>query len=312
MNKTTLEVDGHKINIERLDKVLFPTGEITKGDLIDYYNRMAGTMLPYMRGRPLTMQRFPDGIEEGGFYQKEAPDYFPDWIRRVSIRVEEEGDEQDQVICENAATLVYLANQACITPHIWLSRADKINFPDKLMFDLDPPDHDFAPVRQAAKDLHVLLADLSLESFVMTTGSRGLHIVVPLKRTLDFDSVRDFAHSAAELLAKRHPDRITIAQRKQKRQGKLFIDYLRNAYGQNSVAPYALRALPGAPVATPLDWNELDNPQLESQSYNLSNIFRRLGQKQDPWKEIMEKARSLNEAREKLEEVNQAHINNQP
>ncbi|MFN2280093.1 MAG: ATP-dependent DNA ligase, partial [Candidatus Promineifilaceae bacterium] len=106
--------------------------------------------------------------------------------------------------------------------------------------------------------------------------------------------------------------RITIAQRKQKRQGKLFIDYLRNAYGQNSVAPYALRALPGAPVATPLDWNELDNPQLESQSYNLSNIFRRLGQKEDPWKEIMEKARSLNEAREKLEEVNQAHINNQP
>jgi bifunctional non-homologous end joining protein LigD len=309
MNKTTLEVDDHKINIERLDKVLFPASEITKGDLIDYYNRMAGTMLPHMRGRPLTMQRFPDGVEESGFYQKEAPDYFPDWIRRVSIRVEEEGGEQDQIICENAATLVYLANQACITPHIWLSRADKINFPDKLMFDLDPPDHDFAPVRQAAQDLHVLLADLSLESFVMTTGSRGLHVVVPLKRTLDFDSVRDFAHSAAELLAKRRPDRITIAQRKQKRQGKLFIDYLRNAYGQNSVAPYALRALPGAPVATPLDWSELDNPQLESQSYNLNSIFRRLGQKEDPWKEIMEKACSLDEAREKLEEINQARSN---
>jgi bifunctional non-homologous end joining protein LigD len=303
MNKTTLEIGDHKINIEHLDKLLFPSDGITKADLIDYYNRVAATMLPHMHERPLTMQRFPDGIEESGFYQKEAPDYFPDWIHRVPIRVEEEGKEQDQITCENAATLVYLANQACITPHIWLSRAGKINFPDKLIFDLDPPDHDFGPVRQAAKNLHALLTNLDLQSFVMTTGSRGLHVVVPLDRTMNFDSVRDFAHNVAELLAQRHPDQLTIATRKKRRQSKIFIDYLRNAYGQNSVAPYAVRALPGAPVATPIDWDELVDPQLDSQSYHINNIFRRLGQKEDPWKLIMEQTNSIAEAQEKLEGI---------
>ncbi|MFN2246783.1 MAG: non-homologous end-joining DNA ligase [Candidatus Promineifilaceae bacterium] len=303
MNEITLEIGGHKINIDHLDKVLFPSDGITKADLIDYYKRMAATMLPYMHERPVTMQRFPDGIEESGFYQKEAPDYFPDWINRVSIRVEKEGEEQDQITCENAATLVYLADQACITPHIWLSRAEKIDFPDKLMFDLDPPTHDFEPVRHAAKNLHELLINLDLPSFVMTTGSRGLHVVVPLNRTQNFDTVRAFAHNVAKLLAKRYPDRLTTATRKQSRQGKLFLDYLRNAYGQNSVAPYALRALPGAPVVTPIDWSELDDPQLDSQSYHINNIFRRLGQKDDPWKGMMNQACSLAEAQDKLEEI---------
>ncbi|MFN2117845.1 MAG: ATP-dependent DNA ligase, partial [Candidatus Promineifilaceae bacterium] len=180
MTKSTFEIDGRNIHLEHLDKILFPEDRISKDDLVDYYKRISATMLPHLHDRSLTMQRFADGIQEGGFYQKEAPDYFPDWIHRVSIRVEEEGGaEQDQITCENAATLVYLANQACITPHIWLSRADKIDFPDKLIFDLDPPDHDFAPVRQAAKHLRDLLDSLDLQSFVMTTGSRGLHVVVP-------------------------------------------------------------------------------------------------------------------------------------
>jgi bifunctional non-homologous end joining protein LigD len=301
MTKSTFEIDGRNIHLEHLDKILFPEDRISKADLVDYYKRMSATMLPHLHDRPLTMQRFPDGIQEGGFYQKEAPDYFPDWIHRVSIRVEEEGGaEQDQITCENAATLVYLANQACITPHIWLSRADKIDFPDKLIFDLGPPDHDFAPVRQAAKHLRDLLDSLDLQSFVMTTGSRGLHVVVPLDRTMNFDSVREFAHNAAELLAQRHSDQLTTAQRKEKRGNRLFLDYLRNAYGQNSVTPYALRPLPGAPVATPLGWDELDDPYLNAQSYNMNNIFRRLGQKEDPWKRIMDQTYSLTEAQEKL------------
>lgn len=141
MSEKKVHVNGHTISVERFDKVLFPDDGITKGDLIDYYQRIAETMLPYLRDRPLTMQRFPDGIDAQGFYQKEVPDYFPGWIRRVSIRVESEGEEeeQEQVICDDAATLVYLPNQACITPHIWLSRADRLRHPDKLIFDLDPP-----------------------------------------------------------------------------------------------------------------------------------------------------------------------------
>ena len=302
MTKSTFEIDGRNIHLKHLDKILFPEDRISKDDLVDYYKRISATMLPHLHDRSLTMQRFADGIQEGGFYQKEAPDYFPDWIHRVSIRVEEEGGaEQDQITCENAATLVYLANQACITPHIWLSRADKIDFPDKLIFDLDPPDHDFAPVRQAAKHLRDLLDSLDLQSFVMTTGSRGLHVVAPLDRTLNFDSVRDFAHRVAELLARRHPDQLTVAQRKQKRGERLLLDYLRNAYGQNSITPYALRHLPGAPVATPIEWPELDDPDLDSQSYNVKNIFRRLGQKENPWKGMMNHVFSLARAQEKLE-----------
>lgn len=303
MSEQTLTIGRHTITIERAGKLIFPDDDITKGDLVDYYHKMAEIMLPHMKDRPLTLQRFPDGIAESGFYQKEAPDYFPDWIRRVSIQVEGSGEYQDQVICDDTATLVYLADQACITPHIWLSRADELDQPDKLIFDLDPPTDDFAPVRQAAQDLHEILEEVELKSYVMTTGSRGLHIVVPLDRSANFDAAREFAHDLCDALAARHPDRLTTAQRKQKRGDRLFLDYLRNAYGQNSVAPYAVRALPGAPVAAPLDWAELKRADLSSQKYNMKNIFQRLGQKEDPWKDMMRHARSLKKPRECLDDI---------
>jgi bifunctional non-homologous end joining protein LigD len=303
MSSREMAVNGRTITIERADKPLYPDAGITKGDLADYYRRMAETMLPHMRDRPITMQRFPDGIDAPGFYQKEAPDYFPDWIRRVSIHVQEEGTVQDQIICDDAATLLYLANQACITPHIWLSRADKLDHPDKLLFDLDPPDDNFDPIRQAAQELRAVLEEVGLTSYVMTTGSRGLHVVVPLDRSADFDTVRDFARDLADLLAQRHPERLTTAQRKEKRTGRLFLDYLRNSYAQNSVTPYAVRPLPNAPVATPLEWDELDNPNLDAQSYTMRNIFRRLGQKSDPWAGMLGNGRSLTQPRARLDEM---------
>lgn len=293
MRAERLTVGGHTIEIERADKLMFSKDGITKGDLIDYYHKMAETMLPYMQERPLTMQRFPDGIEQSGFYQKEAPGYFPDWIRRVSIKIEGSGEMQEQIICDDAATLIYLANQACVTPHIWLSRADNLYYPDKLIFDLDPPTDDFEPVRQAAQDLHKLLKEIELPSYVMTTGSRGLHVVVPLDRSADFDTVHEFTRDLAAILSQRHPDRLTIAHRKEKRDNRLFVDYLRNSYGQNSVSPYSVRALDGAPVATPLDWDELTDPELTSRSYCVRNIFRRLGQKSDPWQGMTRQASSL-------------------
>lgn len=308
MNKT-LQINHHEIKIERLDKILFPESALTKADIINYYQRIAGTMIPHMLDRPVTMQRFPDGIQKKGFYQKEAPDYYPQWIQRVVIQVEEENQKQDQILCQDAATLVYLANQACITPHIWLSRAKNLDFPDKLLFDLDPPRNDFEPVRQAAWDLKALLTELGANSFLMTTGSRGLHVVVPLDRRSNFDTVRDFARKVGACLAQRHPERLTVAQRKGKRAGKLFIDYLRNAYGQNSVAPYAIRALPGAPIATPIDWDEIDKPNMNSQYYHINNIFRRLGQKKDPWQSMFADAISLDGLREKLERLIPADIN---
>ncbi|MFW6115860.1 MAG: DNA primase small subunit domain-containing protein, partial [Chloroflexota bacterium] len=161
----------------------------------------------------------------------------------------------------------------------------------------------FEPVRLAAELLHDLLDNLRLVPYVMTTGSRGAHVVVPLDRSADFDTVRGFAKDVAEMLAQREPDRLTVEVRKDKRGDRLFLDYLRNAYAQNSVAPYALRAKPGAPVATPLDWDELSDPALDSQSYSVKNIFRRLGQKGDPWQQIMHHARSLSEPRNRLDDL---------
>ncbi len=273
----------HSFEASNLDKVLFPDDGITKGDLIDYYVRVAEYMLPHVQDRPLAMHRFPDGIDGKDFFQKDVPDYFPDWIRTASVQ-REDGSKLDMVLANNTATLAYLANQACIAPHIWLSRADKIDRPDKMIFDLDPPEGNFDLVIKAARALReVLESEHDFDAYVMTTGSKGMHVVVPLRRTRPFDEVRQVARDICEELAEEYPDNFTTEVRKDKRRGRLFLDYLRNSYAQHSIAPYGVRALPGAPVATPLDWDELGSLDNDAQTYNLKNIFRRLGQKGGVW-----------------------------
>jgi bifunctional non-homologous end joining protein LigD len=219
------------------------------------------------------------------------------------VSVKGKGETQSQVVCNDAATLVYLANQACITTHIWLSQVDKLDYPDKMIFDLDPPGEDFEPVRFAAIVLKEILDEVELKSFVMTTGSRGLHVVVPLDRTADFETSRAFARDLVGVLADREPDRLTTEVRKDQRKGRLFLDYLRNSYAQTSVPPYTLRAIADAPVATPIDWDRLEDPDLDSQTYNIQNIFRRLGQMEDPWKDIFSHAQSLDAHRRLLDRI---------
>lgn len=302
MGSETIEVGSRTIEAANLDDVIFPGPGMTQGDLISVYRRLADTMLPHLAGRPLTMERYPDGIDEKGFYQRQAPDYFPEWICRVSVHVKEEDGEQSAVVCEDEATLVYLVDQGVVTPHVWLSRADRLTQPDKLIFDLDPPDDDFDSVRAAGELLRDILFELGLTPFVMTTGSRGAHVVVPLARKEDFDDVRAFAQGVAELAVGEAPDRLTVEMRKKDRGDRLFVDTLRNAYGQNSVAPYAVRAKAGAPVATPLAWDEFSDDSMDSQRYSVENIFRRLGQKADPWADIAEQAQSLSQPRRRLKE----------
>lgn len=293
-----LQIDGHSLALSNLDKVLFPEDRITKGEVIDYYQRIAEVALPYYRDRPITLQRFPDGIDKEGFFQKDMPDYFPDWIDRAELP--KQGGTVTHVIAKDAATLAYLANQGCITPHLALARCDRPQEPDRLIFDLDPSDDDFEKVRQAALWTRDSLQALGLPSFVMTTGSRGLHVVVPLDRSCGFDTVRDFAHEFARRLADEHPDTLTVAQRKNQRGDRVFLDYLRNAYGQTSVAPYALRARDGAPVATPITWQEAADGKLGPRRYTLANIFRRLAQTDDPWAEIDRHAVALDGAIRRL------------
>jgi bifunctional non-homologous end joining protein LigD len=246
------------------------------------------------------MQRYPNGIQAEGFFQKAAPDYFPDWIRRVTVS--KEGGTVEHVVCDNAATLVYLANQGCITPHVWLSRADRVDNPDRLIFDLDPPGDDFEVVRFAAGELRGLLGELGLDPFLMATGGRGLHLVVPLDRRADFDAARAFARGVAEVLTARHPRRLTTEARKNKRRGRLFLDTMRNAYAQTAVPPYAVRARPGAPVAMPLTWKELDDPDLRGSSWNTRNAPARVTGG-DPWIGMSRRARSLSAPRRKLDRI---------
>lgn len=280
--------------VSNADRVIFPEVGITKGEMVGYYERMAETMVPHMRGRPLTLHRFPEGIAGKGFYMKEAPDYFPDWIERVMVPVEERGGElQPQIICNDGDTLRYLANQGTVTPHIWLSRAPHLEQPDKIIWDLDPGERGFEAVRQAAHHLRPVLEALGLVPFLMTTGSKGLHVVVPIARGPGFDETRAFARAVSQQLVERYPDLYTLELTIKERGGRLFLDYLRNSFAQNSVTPYALRARPGAPVATPLDWEELGRRDLDSQRYRYDNIFRRLAQKEDPMANMFDHARPL-------------------
>jgi bifunctional non-homologous end joining protein LigD len=292
---------SHVINVTHPDKVLFPADGIRKQDVIDYYERIAEVMLPHIEDRPLMLQRFPNGIGEKGFYQKNVASYFPDWIKRTSVK--KAGGKVVHAICNDVATLVYLANLGCITPHMWLSRVSKLSHPDLLIFDLDPPGDDFSAVRRATFALREILESLGLKSFPMTTGSRGLHVTVVLNPDTDFDHVRSFARTAAELLCSRYPEQMTVAARKGQRFDRIYIDVLRNAYAQTAVAPYAIRAKPRAPVAVPLDWDELSDARLHSQRFNMKNIFRRIEKDGDPWKSIRRHPQAIDRAQEKLERM---------
>ncbi len=282
----------HVIDLTHPDKVLFPDDGLTKRDLVDYYRRIADVMVPLIRERALTLHRFPDGIGAEGFYQQQVPDHFPDWIARASLP-RADGKTVTRCVCNDAATLAYLAGQACITPHAWLARRDRPHHPDRMVFDLDPSDDDFSVVRMAARVLRGVLDDIGLTGFVMTTGSRGLHVVVPLDAATGFDAVRDFAQRVARAATARAPDHLTTEQRKQRRRGRLYLDIMRNAYGQTAVAPYAVRPRPGAPVAMPLDWGELGNGGLRADRYRIGNAFRRLAQKSDPWRDMARHFASL-------------------
>ncbi|SEB90483.1 non-homologous end-joining DNA ligase [Streptomyces sp. TLI_105] len=300
MTTTDIRVSGRTVEIRRAEKELFPDDGITKADLADYYRRVGPRILPHLRGRPLMLERHPDGIGAGRFMQKDTPDYFPDWIHRWELPKAD--GTVTYPVCDDVATLLYLAGQACITPHRWLSKADRPDHPDRLVFDLDPSGEDFEPVRQAAASLHEVLDELDLPAALMTTGSRGLHVLVPLDRRATFDTVRAFARDVAEVIADRHPEQFTTAARKQGRKGRLYLDVQRNAYGQTAVTPYAVRALPGAPVATPLSWSELDDPDLTPRRWTLATLDERL-EIDDPWKQELRRGRSMEAARTRLEKL---------
>jgi bifunctional non-homologous end joining protein LigD len=296
---------SERVRISHPDKVLFPDDGITKADLVDYYRQVAPLMLPLVSGRPVTMQRFPNGIGRGGFLQKQVGDYFPDWIERVTApnRRTRQGTVREQVtymVCRDPDDLAYLANQACVTPHVWLSRTPDIYRPDQLVFDLDPASSDPRVLRLAAAALHELLEELGLASFLKSSGSRGLHVVVPLVPAAETDAVKVFSMVVAEALAARHPDELTTEGRIADRDGRLYLDIGRNGYAQTMAAPYAVRARPGAPVSVLLGRSELD--EFDPGRHTLRNIAERLA-RPDPWAGMDQAATTLDKARARLAEL---------
>jgi bifunctional non-homologous end joining protein LigD len=302
MSSTRTVRAGHRtVEVHRPGKVLFPgdghAKEYTKADLVAYYRSVAPFMLPHLRGRPLMLERHPDGVDGPRFMQKNTPEHYPEWIHRVELP--KEGGTVCHAVCDDTATLLYLADQACLTLHRWLSRADRHERPDRIVFDLDPADDDFGQVREAARLVGELLDELRLPSGLMTTGSRGLHVVVPISGGHDFDEAREFARDVADVLAAAHPGLLTTAARKKDRGDRLYLDVQRNAYAQTAVAPYTVRARPGAPVATPLSWDQLDAPDVDARRWTVADAMEQA--RTDPWADLPARGRSLGPARRRLD-----------
>jgi bifunctional non-homologous end joining protein LigD len=290
------EVTVAGVTVSHPGKVMFPapgtSPEVTKAGLAGYYDAVAGRLLPLAAGRPVTMIRYPDGITAHPILQKNAPDYFPDFVTRADVP-RQGGGVVHHVVCDSRAALAYLAGQGCVELHVLLSRVGSLDRPDQVIFDLDPPDdRAFGRVRRVALALRALLEDdLGLSAYAKTTGGKGVHVHVPLDAAAGFDDVREFARSAAGVLAGRAPDLVTAEQRRDKRGGRVYADLMRNGYAQTAAAPYTARGRPGAPVATPLHWAELEDEDLTPARHTVATVPGRVaaqdaagaGPDGDPW-----------------------------
>jgi bifunctional non-homologous end joining protein LigD len=280
------------------DKVLFPEDGITKGELAAYYEAVAPVMLPHLRGRPVTMERYPSGIGREGFWQKDVSRGFPEWLQRVEV------PKKDGVVRHPLATdtrsLVWMANQNAVTLHVWPSRVPRLSHPDVCVFDLDPAGDDPDVARAATLQVRDLLGELGLQSWVKTSGSKGFHVVVPVDGTADFDEVAAFAHRAGALLVKRHPKRLTQEFLKADRGKRVLVDTGRNGWSATFAAAYTVRARPGAPVSAPCSWEEVERGAVDPRSFTLRSMAERLDAVGDLWAYLGASGQSVQQASERL------------
>jgi len=287
------------------DKVLFPEQDgfpaITKGKLAAYYEAIAPVMLPHIRGRPITMERYPAGIGSKGFFQKDVSRGFPAWLERVEVP-KKDGTVHHALVDDTNA-LLWVANQNCITMHVWPSRTPDLFRPDICVFDLDPLRDEPPVLRDAALRLRDLLSELGLVSWVKTTGSKGFHIAVPLDGKAEFPEVAGFAHAVGALLVSRDPDHLTQEFTKADRGGRILVDTGRNGYSATFAAPYTVRAKPGAPVSAPCTWEEVERGEVTPRSFTLGNMPERIEAAGDLWSNMRKRRRSLRPAAERLRKL---------
>ncbi|NQS74900.1 MAG: DNA polymerase domain-containing protein [Peptococcaceae bacterium] len=293
-NKTResfVNVDGHEVKLTSLDKPIWPEG-FTKAHLIRYYSDVAPYILPHLRHRPIVMKRYPHGLAGEAFYQKETPTYAPDWIPRQPVQHTEK--VVNYMICNNRATLVWLANQTCIEMHAWLARMENLECPDIAVMDMDPAvGASFADILKLALLVKEILADFNIECFPKTSGSRGLHLFIPLEPVYPWPQVTAFMKYIAELAQNVCPNQVTLERKIEKRAGKVYLDYLQNGRGKTMAFQYSLRPLPGAPVSTPLLWEEIETGGLKPGDYNINTVRDRFSRLGDVFAGVLEKRQKI-------------------
>jgi len=299
-----VEPQGGKgeVVLSNLKKVFWPREKYTKGDLIEYYRSIFSWMEPYLKDRPLVLTRFPDGIEGKSFYQKDAPDFTPDWIRTEPIWSEETQREIRYIVCDDVETLLYVANLGAIPLHVWASRAGSLEQPDWCILDLDPKGAPFRDVVAVARALHTLCEEVELPHYVKTSGASGLHVLIPLGRQFTFDQSRTLGEVLARILAAELPEVSTIVRPIKGREGKVYLDFLQNRHGQLLVAPFSVRPLPGAPVSMSLEWREV-SPRLDPSRHTIKTALKRMQKLgKDPIRSVLERTPDLARVLDRLTE----------
>mgnify|MGYP000879469279 FL=1 len=279
-------VNGQILRLTNLDKVFWPEEEYTKGDVINYYYRIAPYILPYLKDRPQSLYRTPNGILKKGFYQKDVSSFAPDWVETYKIISDGEKKEKHYLLCQNLETLIYMANLGCIEINPWLSRVQRPDYPDYLVIDLDPEEIAFAKVIEAAQAVHAVLARAQIPSFPKTSGATGLHIYIPLGAKYNYEIAREFARLIATLVHHEVPGFTSLERSPKKRKQKVYLDFLQNRSGQTVASVYSLRPREGATVSTPLRWEEI-KPGLDPREFTIKTIHRRLQKMGDLFKGVL-------------------------
>ncbi len=281
--KAVWQLGDRRLEVKNLDKVFFPEAGLTKGDVLEYYRRVAAVMLPYLHRRPLTLLMCPDGLKGPCYYRRKLPPHAPDWFPHVYYNPKTKSGHVPLILVEDEAELLWLVNQAAIEFHHWAARWPELSRADLLILDLDPGEVGFEAVLQAALIVREQLLALGLEAFPKTSGGKGLHLFVPLKPHHTHDEVRAWAKAFAEKLAE-ETDLIGLPRKKSHAGDRVQIDYAQNGYGRNTAAPYTLRAKPGAPVSTPLFWEEVERGGFTPADFNLRSLPPRIEEKGDAWR----------------------------
>ena len=285
------ERDG--LTLTNLDKVFWPGEGYTKGDLLEYYRAISPWLLPYLKDRPLVLTRFPDGIEGKSFFQKDAPSWAPEWLRTETLWSEHGGRDIHYFICDDVPSLLYVANMGAIPLHVWSSRVATLARPDWCILDIDPKGAPFAGAVAVARAIHALAEEIALPTFVKTSGSEGIHVLVPLAGRMSFEQSRRLAELVAQVVVGALPDVATLERVPKKRGGRVYLDTLQNGHGKLLAAPFSARPLPGAPVSMPLRWSEV-NARLDPRRFTIRNAvarMKRLGA--DPLRGVLDTAPDL-------------------